>query len=354
MLHAISTSDWHLEGLFNHFGDEGVDLQLQLLEDVYLYAVERGIKHIFVPGDISDKDKMADATKRKLLMLLRKYDGIVETYYIGGNHDRGDKLNTSVDLIASLAATEWGFLKSFHVFMEPAQLEVEGIVINMLPHPCRESIPHKKPCLNFVHSDIVGAKGDNGLPLRTKRDVNVDPRDYTIGGHIHLYQFLEKRRLVLNGSPYQKNFGENNDKGFIEFRAGYVKNGRELKVSHRFVPLRQKWEMKTLIISDQQELSSLSTDRYLRYRLFFEEGVVVPADLRVRYPNIATMSSSGKGVVRTLNTTGALEVKATSSVVHPSKGLRRFLTRQGMEAQDIKECGCLLKKALTELGYEQR
>lgn len=353
MLHAISTSDWHLEGLFNHFGDEGVDMQLSMLESILLYAVERGIKHVFVPGDITDKDKMTDTTKRKLLALLVKYQGIVEIYYIGGNHDRGDKLNTSMDLIASLSK-EWGFLTSFHIFMEPEQVVIDGVVVNMLPHPCRESIPHKRPCLNFVHSDIVGAKGDNGLPLRTKRDVNVDPRDYTIGGHIHLYQHLEKRRLILNGSPYQKNFGENNDKGFIEFRAGYVRGGKELKVSHRFVPLPQKWELRTLLISDQQELSSLSTDRYLRYRLFFEEGVVVPADLRVRYQNIAQMSSAGKGVVRTLNTTGALEVKATSTVVHPSTGLRRFLTQQGMAKNDIKECGCLLKKALTELGYEQR
>ncbi len=125
MLHAISTSDWHLEGLFNHYGDEGVDMQLSVLESILLYSVERGIKHVFVPGDITDKDKMTDTTKRKLLALLVKYQGIVEIYYIGGNHDRGDKLNTSMDLIASLSK-EWGFLTSFHIFMEPEQVVIDG------------------------------------------------------------------------------------------------------------------------------------------------------------------------------------------------------------------------------------
>lgn len=347
MLHAISTSDWHLEAMNKHFGPEGVDLQLAEIDKIYLYALENGISHIFVPGDITDTATMTDETKRKLIALLVKYDGKINTYYIGGNHDRADAKHTSMDLISQFC--EWDFLKTFQVFMEAEQLVIGGIVVNFLPHPSKESIPHKKPCLNFVHCDVVGARGDNGHPLRTSHDITVDERDFTIGGHIHLYQELLKRRMIINGSPYQKTFGESLPKGFLEFKAYYSKS--RLNLSHKFVANTPKFILETKIISEQQDFSSLVDNKYLRYRLFIEEGVVVPADLRIRYPNIAQLKGVAKHTLQQIEEHGTLEVKVASTAMHPRKGLKRRLVSAGLSETEIKSCGRLLKTALSEIGY---
>ena len=346
MLHAISTSDWHLEALYNHFGEEGVDLQLAEIDEIYLYCLENGIEHIFVPGDITDRYVMSDTTKRKLLALLVKYDGKINTHYIGGNHDRADSKRTSMDLISQFC--EWDFLKTFNVYLEPTQVIIDKVVCNMLPHPSEESMKHKRPCLNFIHADVAGAMGDNGKPLRTKKKVYVDDRDFTIGGHIHLHQVLKRMRLVLNGSPYQKTFGESLPKGFLEFRAYY--SGGELKVSHKFVSRRPKFLLETKIISQQQEFAELVNDRYTRYRLFIEEGVVIPADLRVRLPNIAQVHSLGSQAVKESAERNALEVKQSHAVVHPRKGLKQFLLSNNVTPDELKQCGVMLKEALSELG----
>ena len=349
MLHALSTSDWHLEGLDKHFGEEGVDLQLQEIERIYLYAIERGIQYIFVPGDLSDRNTMRDSTKRKLLELLMRYDGKITTIYLSGNHDRSDSLHTSLDLIAKMA-NEWKFLKTFHVYFDATQFEVEGIVVNMIPHPSERSIPHKKPCLNFVHCDIVGANGDNGRPLRTSHEVEVDKRDFTIGGHIHLQQFLKSKRLLLNGSPYQKNFGESLPKGFVEFKARYQKG--KLEVIHEFKNQVPIFIFETKLISTQQEFSTLSKSRYTRYRLLVEEGVIIPADLRIRYPNIAQIRMADSHALQSIVENGTLEVNTTSTaVVNPRKGLKARLKSFGADKRQVRRGMELLKTALTEIGY---
>lgn len=345
MLHGIQTGDWHLEAMNRHFGPEGVDLQLAEIDKIYLYALENGVTKIFVLGDITDTASMTDETKGKLLAHFVKYDGVIETYYLGGNHDRADAKRTSMDLISQFV--DWQFLKSFYVFMEPEQIVIDGIVVNFLPHPCRESIPHKKPCLNLVHCDIVGARGDNGHPLRTSHDITVDKRDFTLGGHIHLFQ--ELKRLILAGSPYQKTFGEALPKGFVEFKASYMKN--KLYVSHKFVSNKPKFILETKIISEQQDFSSLVNNKYLRYRLFIEEGVVVPADLRVRYPNIAQLRGVAKSTLQEIEQGGTLEVKRAAKAMHPSRGLKRHLISAGLKPTEIKECRSLLKAALSEIGY---
>lgn len=347
MLHAVATSDWHLEAMATHFGQEGVDLQLAEIDKIYMHCLEQGIEHVFIPGDISNRYSMNDETKRKLLQLLLKYDGKINSYYIGGNHDRADAQNTSMDLIHTFCT--WDFLKTFHVYLQPEQVVVEGVVCNMLPYPSRESIAHKKPCLNFIHADIVGAIGDNGRPLRTQNKVLVDERDYTIGGHIHLHQVLAKQRLILNGSPYQKTFGESLPKGFVEFKAGY-KNGA-LHVRHKFIECRPKFLLETKIISSQQEFAELSSSRYTRYRLYIDEGVVMPADIRVRFPNIAQVLSLGSKAIKESVDSGMLEVKAVSSaVVNPRRGLKKFLQAKNFSDSEIKRGSRLVNQALSEIG----
>lgn len=346
MLEAIVCSDWHLEGLDKHFPTDSVERQLETLDRVYQYAIENGISIVIVPGDITDKYRMTDDTKYLLMKFFMKYDGIIWTYYCGGNHDWGDKTQTSMDLIKSFC--EWNFLKTLKIILRPEQMILDGVVVNFLPHPAEESIKHKKPCLNFCHVEAIGALGDNGRPLKTKKDIKVDPRDYTISGHIHLYQDLESKRFLYCGSPYQKTFGEALPKGFVHIKAGY--KGKKLIVKHKFVDSKPGFRLQTVAIEDQKEWSKLEVNPAIRYRVVVADGVQIPSDIRVRVPNISLLLSANKNA----DLNNIMEVDISEKVlsdIHPKDGLKKFLKASGIKKSLRIEAMNEVDTILSEIGY---
>ncbi|AQT28660.1 putative recobination related endonuclease [Erwinia phage vB_EamM_Yoloswag] len=346
MLEAIVCSDWHLEGLAKHFPQDHVERQLETIDRVYQYAVEHGIKYMIVPGDITDKYRMSDDTKRLLLQHFLKYEGVIETYYSGGNHDWADSTQTSMDLIQQF--TEWSFLKSLHIYLRPKQLKLEDIVVNFLPHPAKESIRHKKPCLNFCHVEAVGALGDNGRPLHAKKDIAVDERDYTISGHIHLYQHLEEKRFLYCGSPYQKTFGEALPKGYVHIQAKYVKN--RLIVKHKFIDSKPGFRLETVLIDDQRKWSQLEANPAIRYRLIVRDGISIPADIRIRIPNISQINTSNKSV--DLNNIDTIDVSELElSEINPKDGLTAYLKESGISKPLRKRAKLEIDSVLSEIGY---
>ncbi|ARW58826.1 recombination related endonuclease [Erwinia phage vB_EamM_Y3] len=346
-LEALVTSDWHLEGLAAHFPTDHVDRQLETIDRIYQYAIEHGIRHIFIPGDITDKFKMADETKRKLLQFFLKYEGIIDSWYCGGNHDWADMSETSMDLIKTF--TEWDFLKSLHIYLRPEQVEIEGIVVNFLPHPAKSSIKHKKPCLNFCHVEAVGALGDNGRPLRTKKDIAVDPRDYTISGHIHLAQILAKKRFSYCGSPYQKTFGEALPKGFSHIRVRYTKD-KQLEVKQKFVDSKPGFRLETVLIEKQKDWSKLEVNPAIRYRAIVKDEVSIPADIRTRVPNISQINSTNKSVdLDNIDTVDVSELQLAD--IDPRDGLKDYLKASGIKKSLRVSARKELNAVLSEIGY---
>lgn len=349
MLHAVVTSDWHLEGLSKHFPVDHIDRQLNEIDKIYQYALSRGIHHVIVPGDITDRHHCTDSTKSKLLAFFRKYDGIIHTWYVGGNHDRADINRTSVDLFKEFC--EWDFFKTLHIFTKPEQVEIEGIVCNMLPHPSVEAIKHKKrACLNFVHTDIVGAIGDNGRALKTTKTVKTNEGDFTIGGHIHLHQYLKKQQFLLCGNPFQKNFGESLPKGWVEIKAKYKKSG-ELKVDWQFVESRPDFVFETVVIKESSQFSALKVSPGIRYRLYVAEDVVVPNDLKVTVPNIAQLHRVKGSVAKNLEEKMELGFVAVDTI-NPKEGLKEFMVSYGLNKTERTLGRNMLREALSEIGLQ--
>lgn len=345
MFEGISTSDWHFEALANHFPQDHIQRQLETIDRIYNYAVEHGIKHVIIPGDITDKYTMADTTKELLLQHFRKYEGIIESWYCGGNHDWADNTQTSMDLIKRFC--DWDFLKSLHIFLRPKQVEIDGVIVNFLPFPARKSIKHKKPCLNFCHTEAIGALGDNGRPLRTKKDLKVDERDFTISGHIHLYQYLEAKRFLYNGSPYQKTFGEGLPKGFIHFKAEYVK--KKLVVKHKFVDSKPGFRFETVMITDQKQWSQLEVNAAIRYRVYVKDSITIPGDIRTRVPNIAQLYATNKKI--DINNVDTIDVSEQQvSDIDPTDGLRSFLKESGIKKHMRDRAMKEIAKIRSELG----
>ncbi|SBV38505.1 Phage recombination related endonuclease [Phage NCTB] len=347
MLHAIVTSDWHLEKLKKLFPHDHIDRQLREVEKIFKYAISEGIRHVFIPGDISDTYKMEADSYIKMITLIKKYDGLLDIYYVGGNHDFSDISKTSMDLLQLLV--DEGFFETFHLYLSPEQIKVDGCVVNMMNHPVMESIPNKQPCLNLVHVEYTGAIGDNGRTLKSHKEFKSPRRDFNISGHIHQYQHMKKRRVIYCGNPYQSNFGEALPKGFIEIKAG-VKEGK-MKVNHRFIDNKPGFRLLTEHIETSSQFAKLSTEPGIKYRLYVNEGIVVPTDLMLKNPNIAQLWTAKGGKIDIENELESFVNQTTDlPSINPYEGLASVFKGAGHSKKEYLRGKDMLAEAISELG----
>ncbi len=345
MFEFIATSDWHLEGLDKHYPNDGVERQLETIDRIYQYAIENGIKYVMIVGDITDKHTMRDDTKALLCKHFVKYDDHITSIYIGGNHDWSDVSHTSMDFIKQM--TDWKMLKNLKIILRAEQLTLDGIVCNFLPYPTPPVMKNKKPCLNFCHVETAGALGDNGRPLKTDKTIGAPKKDYTISGHIHLYQDLESQRFLYNGSPFQKTFGESLPKGFCHVKAKYIKD--ELKVIHKFIDSKPGFRLETVIIADQGDWNKLQITPAIRYRVVVSDGIAVPADIRTRIPNIAQLNVSKNAVnIEDLDGFDVTELELLE--VDPKDGLRDYLKSAGLRKAQRQQGAKIVDKILSKIG----
>jgi DNA repair exonuclease SbcCD nuclease subunit len=346
---AVVSSDWHLDGLARHFGDH-IERQFYELDKVYRYAVDNGINHVVVPGDISDTPNMSDDVYIALIKFLKKYDGLVHTYYLAGNHDFANIKKTSMDLLNVLYGND--FFKTFHLFLNPEARVIDGLPINFLPYPCKESPASDTPHLNFSHIEYNGALGDNGRKLRVKDEFIQNEGDYNISGHIHMYQHMESKRAIYCGNPYQKNFGESLPKGWLDIKARLNKKGTKVDLKHQFVHNKPDFRFENVVIESQSDFAKLSTSDSVRYKLWVDPSLEVPKNIRLEYPNITG------GIFDLQSKKKASEDNHDVASVGPSEGtrinLRSGLTKrlkaEGFDKRQIEKAKNIVTNAANELG----
>ena len=342
MLHFISTSDWHFEGLEKLFPTNHIDLQIAQIKRIYEHAVENGINHVFVPGDIADVPHMEWSTYIKLVTLLKAYDGHIHTYYLAGNHDFSDIKRTSLDLLQLLVDNN--FFKTFHLYLQPDSTVIDEVPVTFLPYPLNSKDAERS--LNFAHITVPGAIGDNGRVIKeSEHEFEHPEKGFIISGHIHQYQHMKNQRVIYNGNPYQKNFGEALPKGFIECQSSVVK--KRISVKHKQVILKPNYRLINKAVEEQEDLSGLSNSPYVRYKLKLAGDVVLPSDLRVQHPNIHSITDvRNKAIVLEDEDSE----KSVSSVnIDPIDGLKEALKDIGMAKKDIQMAKGLVLEALDHL-----
>lgn len=346
MLEGIASSDWHFEGLKKHFANHDERI-LTEIDKIYQYAIRNGIRHVFVPGDIADTPTLPFESYIGLVLFLKKYDGLIDTHYIAGNHDFSDIDKTSLDFLKVLCDT--GYFKSFHLYLKPERVIVDDVPVNFLPYPCLETLSSgRKGALNFAHVEYSGAIGDNGRTLKTKHELAVIDNDFTVSGHIHQYQFMGSKRAVYCGNPFQKNFGEALPKGFIHFKAKNVKGRIEFK--HKFVDNKPNFILQNVDIEDMSDLKKLKDDDNIRYKLRVAQDIVLPSDIMLQYPNITGGIFYASGQKASIEE-DLKELIVEKSNIRIDTGLKRYLSSQGFDNKQIKEARTLVNEAKNQLGF---
>ncbi len=346
MLHGLATSDFHLEGLKNIFPTDSTDRLITEIEKVFQYALSNGIQNIFIPGDISDTPQMDWSTYIKLVLLIKKYDDDINTYYIAGNHDFADIKKTSMDFLKVLENN--GFFKNFHLYLQPETVIIDKQHINFLPFPVRSAPDSKVPSLNFAHVSVGGAIGDNGKRLKIDTDFECKSKHFTISGHIHQYQYLKSRQFIYCGNPYQKTFGETTRKGFVEFKA---QAGKTMCVKHKFVPTNPEFRLLTLAIEESADIQKISSNKLHKYRVYVNPDVVLPKDFRMNYPNVVQLLSSSSKKKIELEDSVVYSEDLDINIIDPTDGLIELLLKEcGLNKKQSKEARSYVSEAMSELG----
>jgi DNA repair exonuclease SbcCD nuclease subunit len=347
-LRGISTSDWHLDGgLSRLFPEKALDKQLFEINKVFQYAVENDIRHVFMPGDISDKARLSESTLIALITLLMKYDRFVSFHYILGNHDVAQVGKTSIDVLKIFA--ENGAFKNVHVYTAPKIVEIGGVDVGFVPYPHTSAPKNDRPTLLFAHVEEAGAIGDYGTPLKSHGlKLNRCADDYTISGHLHTYQELKSRRMLYNGALFQKTFGESLPKGFVEFQAKYSKEGK-LLVRHQFVDNRPSFRLDTLRIEQSADWDQLEAGEHVFYRIYMGEGVVAPRNITRDIPNIISLNGTSYRGRSNVDITEKSSVDDIPKIT-PLTGLIEALQNYDLSKDEIKQAVRLVKDAIKQLN----
>ena len=344
ILRGVSTSDWHLDGgLLRFFPLKALDKQLAEIDKVFRHCVENDVRHVFMPGDIADKARISETTFIALVTMLMRYDKCLSFYYSYGNHDVAHVGKTSTDVLKVFADS--GVFKNVHLFSTPEVMEIDGVDVGFVPFPHTAAPKSKRPKLIFAHVEEPGAIGDYGVPLKSASvKVERGKQDYVISGHLHTYQLLKQRRVLYNGAPYQKTFGESHNKGFIEFQAKY-RDG-ELLVKHDFVNTKPAFRLDTVKIETADDWEKLEAGEHVFYRLYLGEGVVAPKGVVRDFPNIIQINGTsyrGKSVEEKVSADKVPKVT-------PLTGLIDFLYRYELPKSEVKQAVGMVKDAMRELG----
>lgn len=349
VLEGIATSDWHFCGLAKHFPDH-IERQLHEIDKVYQYAIANGVRHVFVPGDISDTPHMPYEVYIALVLFLKKYDGMIHTHYIPGNHDFSDVKKTSMDLLHVLA--EENFFETFHLYMTHTRKKIEGCRVNFLPYPFNEAPESSKPALNFSHVEYNGAINDTGRKMRIKDEFIQNPGDFNISGHIHQYQYLKSKRALYCGNPFQKNFGESLPKGFVHFKAH--SGAEKVSLRHKFVNNKPDFQFVNVTIESRDDFAKLSESDAYRYKLWLAPGVEIPRDLRLKFPNITggIFDLESKSQAKDIEMAEKALVDPNANKVDLMFGLKDYLRSEGFKKKEIKSARSIVKQAANELGLD--
>lgn len=346
-LHGISTSDWHLSGgLARLFPNNADDKQLYEIEKICKYAMDRAIKHIFIPGDLSDKARLDDSTLIKLVTFISRFKKTLHFHYILGNHDFAHVGKTAVDLLEVFIVT--GALPNFTIYREPTVVTIDGVDCGFVPFPFNglKKGQRERATLIFAHAEEPGAIGDYGQPLKTaKLVINRRSSDFVFSGHIHTPQHLKKQRLYYNGAPYPKTFGESGRNGFVEFKASYLE-GR-LKVSSKFVDNRPEFRLVEKNIEKQQDWETLESGEHVFYKLHVAPGIIVPKNIMTDYPNIVSAPR-----VKEAKSADKPEGADSVQYVSPLDGLAEALEKQKFDSRKIKQATRMVERAMAELGIQ--
>lgn len=204
-----------------HLNNKNIELVIDIFKQAIIKAKELGLTVIYHGGDIFDSRKYQTlATLKAFVRILNMLEAEgITLRCIPGNHDKPDyaSQDSYLDIYSSRYSIE--VVKSNSVFVEQ-----DGWSVHMIPffdekevYPgylkrhLKEAEFSKKNIL-ITHIAVNGVRNNDGSQIEDTLEVGgFDDFDKVLVGHYHNKQ--EVKNITYIGSAYQKDYGEDEDKG---------------------------------------------------------------------------------------------------------------------------------------------
>lgn len=306
----------HLDKLLKLFGERSYQLQIAEYDKACDWAVRHGVPFVFIKGDICDTSRLTYEAQLVLLDFFHRWDGKLSFHIILGNHDFDEVGVHSLEAFERMYS-KYGWFKSIHIYAEPAQKVLDGVVVNFLPYPYKERLKGKKPSVNVAHFEVNGSIRDNGG--RINNDVELeDNGDTWLMGHLHTPNIM--KNVFYSGTLYQLNFGESLPKGFNHCQFKY-KNGKLIR-KITFIENDPMFKLINLVVESKLDFKKLTKNPLHLYKLFIKNNVHLPDSLLEEYPNIV-MTNGYKSKEE-------LDVIMNESIVEFNQELESFKITDGL------------------------
>lgn len=339
--------DTHCGKLKRFFPDNHIQITKNELVKPLNYATQRAIPNVIFGGDLSDTPFLSQSYFKMLVNLFIEYKHLM-FYLMLGNHDYEDQDNHSLQFIELCISL--GILSNVRVITKPEIIKIGKVPCNFSPFPY-EDFKYKKPCLNFGHIEVKGSVRDN-FSRSKKGRIFSRKNQFTILGHIHKNQVVDKS-VVHPGALFQMTFGESLPKYFLV--GSFKLKDEKLKKEYKFVQTTPDFELIKLKVEVKSDFSKIENNPMKFYTLNVAEGLVVPKNLTVKFPNVLDIKGLKDGeLLSVYNKSLPEEMYEGSNIVQdllgdPLWGLKVFLKQEGLDKDQRKRAMILVEKVLATI-----
>lgn len=239
-LHIDSRMKTHLN---THESNERKREILLTFERMVSFAIDNDVRAILIAGDMFDTNVISNASKMRLINIIRENSNI-DFLYLVGNHDEENAIEEFKELDnLKLFDNKWSTYRYDNV-------NIIGTILNKSTNFDILNLDENSVNIVMLHGQIsqYNVDGDEEIiSLPKLRNKNID---YLALGHIHTYECnqLDNRGIyAYSGCLEGRGFDECGDKGFV------LINVDGNRVDHEFVPFakRKLYEIDYDISNDE-------------------------------------------------------------------------------------------------------
>jgi len=215
-----------------------------------------------------------------LINILHEFSNTLVFHFILGNHDFDEFGVNSLQILETIKRT--GGLQHVNIYTKPEQVVIDDVLVNFLPYPHKKALPGDRQSVNVAHFEVSGSTRDNGKTI--ENDNKIEDDNIWLIGHLHTPHDMSNK-VRYSGTLIQYNFGENENKGFLDCKFKYDENGVLKHKIERVLQL-SRVRLINLEIATIACFNKIESDPLIKYKIWLQNEIIVDFDVTARYPNV--------------------------------------------------------------------
>lgn len=288
----VGIGDPHFDAPISKYIPHYNDVLASEMAKVFKYAMDNGVEHVIIFGDVAEKPRLSYEAFLALFNLLVNHKEL-QLHIILGNHCKRSKdssVGHAMEIFMPFLPT---LLPHVHIYTEDTRVKLDNVNFNFLPWP---STDFCKKSVNIAHIEVNGCKTDTGKEFKAK-DLH-SGKELILSGHIHTKH--QVRNTYYVSTLMQQDFGEKEERYFV-----HVKTTGPKSTEVNYIRHKPKYTLRTIVIDTKEDLKTIPKKEQCLVRLIIRDGADVDPTMWLKYPNVVQHSAyKSKEELQTVLTEG--------------------------------------------------